>query len=171
MNIVATIIALAKSFVGNKEVSGNSGFKNADFEKLMKDVGWYKGAPWCAFFTKLIWQKAYAKTEFIKAVTRCANGGAMVTFTSFKENSGFKTGKIPKNGAIAIWQHGNSWQGHAGIVINATYAANTFQTVEGNTNISGSREGDSVAIKLRTTERPFKKDGLNLVGFIYPEEI
>lgn len=48
------IVEVAKSYVGQEEISGNMGFKDFDFNKQMKAVGFYLGAPWCAFFAKLV---------------------------------------------------------------------------------------------------------------------
>ena len=52
------IIEVAKSYIGQEEKIRNSGFKNGWFEKLMRSVGFYTGAPWCAFFVKLVWKES-----------------------------------------------------------------------------------------------------------------
>jgi hypothetical protein len=66
-----------------------------------------------------------------------------------------------------IWQRYENgvktWKGHAGLVINVL-ANGSFETIEGNTNSAGSREGDSVQIKIRTMAK--RMDGLNILGFV-----
>lgn len=56
-----TIVEVAKSYVGIKEIGNNEGFENADFQTNMKTVGWRSGSPWCNFFTDLVWKEAYNK--------------------------------------------------------------------------------------------------------------
>jgi len=51
-------VEIADSFVGIKEKGSNSGFNHPTFEMMMKNVGWYKGAPWCAYILKLIYSIA-----------------------------------------------------------------------------------------------------------------
>ncbi len=165
------IIALATRYLNRLEKPDNKGFYNAEFEKEMKVAGWYVGAAWCAFFTKLIWSKAYADYKPLQSVVdRMANGGALMTLNNFKNNGQFPITQNALPGSIAIWRMGDGSRGHAGIVVRKV-DANTIETIEGNTNTSGSREGDRVAAKLRTLNRPFKADGLNLYGFINPIEI
>lgn len=167
------IVAAARFYIGRLEKAGNAGFYDAAFEKELVSVGWYKGAPWCAFLPKLLWKKAYRDHAAYKALVNSLNtGSALGTLNNHIKNGTFKVTQDPIPGSIAIWQMGNGTSGHAGIVIPLeANLENTFRTIEGNTNASGSREGDRVAIKLRTLERPFTLNGLNLKGFINPIEL
>lgn len=163
-----TIISTAKGFVGNHEKPGNTGFVDPKFEKLMVAAGFYNKAPWCAFFVRMVLTKAYANdAKLLPVIKKCCSGNAQLTFKNFKADGTFKTGMIPRPGAIAVWQHGNGTSGHIGIVENGQHSFNTMQTIEGNTNGNGSREGDQVAVKLRTVDKPRTAVGLNLIGFIY----
>ncbi|GGH02766.1 CHAP domain-containing protein [Pedobacter zeae] len=165
------IIEVARQYLGIIENPGNTGWKNTAFQNMMVKVGWYLKAAWCAFFTKAVYLEAYADNPAVtKAIKNCFTGGALDTYRRVKADGTFKTGSEPKKGAIAVYQHGNGSTGHVGIVENELIAPNTQQNIEGNTNASGSREGDRVAEKLRTIKRDKKADGLNLVGFIYPIE-
>lgn len=165
------IVSAASYYIGQLEKKANSGFVSEAFEKEMKAVGFYKGAPWCMFFVKLIWKKAYRKHETLSGVVnRMLNGSALMSYNNMKNNKSFELCDEPLPGSIVIWRYGNTDKGHAGIVI-AKIDANTFKTIEGNTNQHGSREGEIVAEKLRTLIRPFKSDGLNLIGFINPIEL
>lgn len=165
------IVSASRYYIGQLEKKSNSGFVSSEFEKEMKSVGFYRGAPWCMFFVKLIWIKAYRKDERLSSVVnRMLNGSAMMSLNNMMNNASFIVSEEPLPGSIAIWRHGSTDRGHAGIVI-ASIDANTFKTVEGNTNQHGSREGEIVAEKLRTLKRPFKSDGLNLIGFINPIEL
>jgi hypothetical protein len=166
------IIQIAKSYIGMLEIKSNAGFYDASFSSKMKEAGWYMSAPWCAFFTKHVYKEAYADNKSLSAVIRGSfTGGAIDTLKRIKADPAFRTGIIPKPGAIVVWRLGKTGKGHVGIVVSADLANNTMITIEGNTNNSGSREGDCVAQKIRTIIRPFKNDGLNVEGYIYALEV
>lgn len=166
------IVAAAEWYNGRTEKPNNGGFHDAAFEKELRSVGWLKGYAWCAFFTKLIFTKAYkANVKLATVVKSKFNGGALATFNNAKADGSFKISDKPQVGAIAVWQHGNGSNGHVGIVKSFDVSANTMYCIEGNTNAHGSREGDCVAIKARTISRPRTSSGLNLKGFILPIEL
>lgn len=154
----------AISFVDEKELKNNSGFKNPKFEALMKLTGWRKGQAWCAFFVELVWK-----------VSGCTginhfSGGAVQTWNNFAASPFFGTSDIPEVGDVVIWQtyrNGKArWTGHAGIVIGLD--RDQMITVEGNTNSKGGREGIEVAMKIRKRNDFKVKNGLRLRGFIKP---
>jgi hypothetical protein len=165
------IISIAKQYIGKKEKPGNAGFFDAAFQKLLVAVGWLVGQAWCAYFVKMVYVQAYANSpKLLSVIKRMSNGGALMTLNNHKVNGTFKVGDTPKPGAIVIWKHGKGPQGHAGIVETVNLKTNTMTCIEGNTNASGSREGDCVADKFRTITRDFKAEGLNIAGYIYPVE-
>lgn len=171
MSIVASIIKIGTRLIGITEKKGNTGWTNAQFEKDMRIIGWYVGAAWCAFVAKYIFLEAYCtNAKITKVIKNCFTGGALDTWHRVVKDGTFKTGTTPKPGAIVIWQHGSTTKGHVGIVESVDFKTNTMQTLEGNTNAAGSREGNCFAKKPRTIERPFRADGLNVVGYIYPIE-
>lgn len=135
----------------------------------MVGAGWLLGQAWCAYFVKMVWLQAYANSPRLLALVRkLNNGGALNTLENHSLNRTFKVMNYPVPGAIVIWAHGRGPQGHAGLVVSVT--GNTMETIEGNTNAAGSREGDQVAEKLRTVKHDFVADGLNIIGFIHPVE-
>lgn len=162
------IALIASKYIGEMETPNNSGFKDKDFEKRMRDVGWDKGMAWCSFFSESVWKEAYAKNaEVLKRIDQLFSGSATATFKNFDLNKIFKTSKdTPVVGAVAIYRHGNGWQGHAAIV--EKILDNATQNIEGNTSVDGSREGVAVFRKIRPIKSEYKPNGLNLVGFIYP---
>ncbi|MBC7399842.1 MAG: CHAP domain-containing protein [Mucilaginibacter sp.] len=170
MKTILFIIEAAKFYIGRLEKKGNSGFFDAGFEAELKGAGWYFGAPWCAFFANMAWRKHLKKYDALFEIAKKLDSGSAVqTFKNYKASEYFETGDTPKLGAKVIWRLGDGAKGHAGIVI--AIEGNTMTTVEGNTNAHGSREGDCVACKYRTIERPFTATGLNVVGYIYPLEL
>ena len=170
MTIVEKIVAIANGDIGQREIPGNKGFVNNIFHKLMIAMGWLKGQAWCTYYAESVWYRAYEGLPAMQAeISKRFSGSAVTTFRNFKEGVIFKTGKEPRVGAVVIWRMGNGWQGHAGIVVQVNADGSfSFSSVEGNTNAAGGREGIEVARKYRRTGEPFKANGLNIEGFIYP---
>jgi hypothetical protein len=169
METAKFIVQAAKFYIGQTEKPNNGGFTNKSFEAEMVKAGFYKGAPWCAFFAKLILLKAYTNNVGLKAIVNSHfNGSALQTLNNLKNNKTFTIGTVPIIGAVVIWANGKGLAGHVGIVGSVDLTNNTMQCIEGNTNNSGSREGYQVAIKTRTINREFRANGLNIAGYIYP---
>jgi hypothetical protein len=163
------IVRYAKKFIGEEEISGNMGFVNDDFQSMMEKYGDFReGNQWCMSFAKMIWMQKFGK-KYKDDLDNLMTPSTQTTWQNFaNDTSGkFKESDKPSKGAIVIWQYYNNgvaeWKGHAGIVQNFT--DKDFDTIEGNTNAEGGREGIEVAQKTR----PYNWDvtqGLRLKGFI-----
>lgn len=165
------IVQTVKWYLGRTEKKGNSGFHDVFFERELKSAGWYVGAPWCAFFANMAWLKHLKDSLKLYAIAkRLDSGSALQTFKNYEADENFETGSVPKVGAKVIWTLGHGPSGHQAVVVEVNLKTNTMITVEGNTNSSGSRDGNCVAMKPRTIERPFREKGLNVIGYIYPVE-
>jgi len=163
--MIKEISSTALQYLGQKEVPGNMGFTDHDFEKKMYDVGFQKTYAWCALFMELCVKEG--NPAFYAANEKLFSASATSTYKNF--DIAGKTVKEPQVGDGVIWRHGNGWQGHAGIVVSVDNKAGTFQSVEGNTADDGNpnnREGVIVAKKSRKLKNPYSAKGLNLVGFI-----
>lgn len=161
------ILEVAASYLGQEEKSGNRGWKDPEFEAKMKAVGWQPTHSWCCYFTELVAKEAFADDEVkLKAFDRLFQPSCTATFANFKGSSLFKTGTEPRKGALAVWRLGDGWKGHIGVVDKVM--GNWMMTIEGNTNVAGSREGTHVMRKRRSRWIPKTNgSGLNLIGFIY----
>lgn len=155
------VVEIAESFIGQKEIHGNQGFIDKLFEVKMRGVGFYTGAPWCAFFAKLVWKDA--GTERYKLIA----GSALQTMRNFVKSEKIDLVAKPNIGAIAIYRTMKNGKaqttGHVAVVIEV--GDSTFTTIEGNTNAKGGREGIEVAKKIRSYKF-YEPDGLQLMGFI-----
>ena len=60
----------------------------------------------------------------------------------------------------------NNWNGHAALVVRQL-SPNKWQTIEGNTNAAGSREGDGVYLKTRKVVQ----GSMALEGFVQPRDM
>ena len=163
------IKAKANHYIGEHEKPANSGFIDSVFEERMKQVGWLKGQAWCAYFAELVWTEAYTeyKPELLPRLKQLFAASATAMYKNFSLSGDFKVSKTPEEGAMVMWREGIGWQGHTGIV-TAFSGGTVFNTVEGNTNTNGSREGVEVAAKIRPLDWIVKQNGLNLIGFVIP---
>lgn len=169
--IAERIRDVAMSYVGQQEKPGNKGWENPNFELKMLQVGWKPGNAWCSFQAELIWKEAYGKSHPLwKALDKLFSPSATATYGNFHGSDHFKVGSAPKLGALAVWRLGNGWQGHIGVVVNPKKAQGVFETVEGNTNKEGGREGMFTLVKQRRIGQAVTPRGLNLIGFVYPTE-
>jgi hypothetical protein len=166
------ILSYAKEFVGQEEIPGNKGFKDKDFDALIRHFTTFKnGHAWCVYFCWLCWQLSYADfSESFEIAKAEFSGGAVRTFRHFREIGW--TSKTPQIGSIAIWQkykYGKKTAyGHAAIV--EFWDEKYIFTVDGNTNDKGGREGYIVADgKKRSKSFEPRKNGLVLKGFIHPK--
>ena len=174
MEIKETIVRTANSFIGQEEIRGNLGFKDEQFEEMMKAVGWRRTQAWCAYFSELVWKLAYVNSpEVVSQLDQLFNASAVKTWHNFKDSE-FTNDQIPVKGSLAVWQKYKNgephWTGHIAIVTDYQEGRQSFKSVEGNTNSDGSREGYAVAEKVRNMNF-HSQSGLRLLGFIHPKEI
>lgn len=183
------IVEIARSYIGQEEISGNKGFIDKAFDKEMRNIGFYTGAAWCGFFCMLSWLKAKEPihvTDKRKQVSRIVTSSAVRSMKQASMAGRFELYPVP--GAVAVWRtfKNNKPQstGHMAIVdedfeIKKWHEDKEndlripvdgyFKTIEGNTNADGGREGKEVAEKSRSFSWT-RADGLRLMGFIHPVE-
>lgn len=174
MNINDIVVDEAKAKLGFKEIKGNQGFENKDFEDEMIAIGFEDGNAWCSLFGEYIWKKAYQQYDatYNDELDSLFSKVAVTTYYNFRRAK-WDVNKKPIEGALVIWQKHKDgkkhWTGHLGIVtkVNDDFS---FETAEGNSNSSGGREGIEVAKQVRKLDYSGHKNGLNLLGFVYPKE-
>jgi len=173
------ILKYAMLFNGVKEKGKNEGWEDIYFEEidstfqaLMESVGWKYTEPWCAYFAELIWKLAYLDHPLVIEVNKLFSGSAVLTWENFKE-SDFVCSHVPVVGAVVAWRNYKNGKalrsGHLGIVTQVN--GKVITTVEGNVGAKSEREGDEVAMRVKTICFHRKENGLNYLGFIYPKEI
>jgi hypothetical protein len=160
------IVLFSEALVGQTEISGNAGFTNQEFQKLIKEVGWSPGDAWCVYFAKLVWYNM--APDWLKAkILRRVTGNTFATWDNLRNDKSFIVSAIPRAGDLVIWQKYSNGQptsdGHAGIVKSLNLG--NFTTIEGNTNDLGGSEGYIVAEKTRAIDFS-NKNGLRILGFI-----
>jgi len=142
-------VQIADSFEGIKEIGNNEGFDNASFERMMKEVGWWKGAAWCAFSLKLIYKLAGIKTT-VTGWSPTAYNKKHVIFTDGVLREPIRPGD---SGTLSYAKYRNNPKrfkaiGHA-FIIKKTIGNSAVVTGEGNTDGNGDREGNGFYEKIR----------------------
>jgi hypothetical protein len=139
--IKKTIQEIYLSQVGIREASGHNDGKAV--EMYLHAVGLGKGYAWCAAFVRWSYDQAGIKTNI--------NGAAASAFD--KARAVYYRGKIikePEPGdAFTLFYAALCRIGHTGFY-HSRLNKSVYQSVEGNTNDAGSREGDGVYKKYRS---------------------
>ena len=128
------------------------------------------GEPWCMAFVQYCIEQVDQCMDAILSETLPKSGveKSEHCLTTYWHTPKEYKKKVPKPGRIAIWRHGKSANGHAGIVVQLEKSEPYMWTVEGNTGPARGtieREGDGVYLK----RRHIKGSGnMTIVGFIEP---
>lgn len=174
-----TLFTEAKQWIGVREKKSNSGFNSVIFERKLLEVGWYKYAPWCAFFTKMITIdtllkfKSHSVLEDAKHedFINILGGSVVITWSNLnafynKDTSIFEVHqRILKPNSIAFFRYGKTSKGHA-VIVGNELLKDAFETIEGNSNVAGAREGVGVFARIRKNNLPYADKGLNILGSI-----
>jgi len=158
-------IKFAQKFIGNEEISPNSGFKNPNFEKLMRSVSWVPGHEWCAYFMKMVFTNSLSP-KHQEAARKIMNGSTQLTLANFeKDTSGlFRLSDSPKKGAMVIWRSKkDASRGHTGLVTSVN-SDGSYTTIEGNSN----QDGSPGKVARHTYSAYGAPSSLKLMKFIIP---
>jgi hypothetical protein len=146
------IVEVAQKYREVREIGRNAGFSDPEFEKKMRDIGWVKGAPWCASFVRLVWLEALAEHPDLPLIRRTLGAGVVSTWSKAKMSK-LLCRDLPQEGGIISWSVGlpkaPMQPGHSGIIVKVLDEM-TVVTVEGNTGVTGGRDGDRVLERKRT---------------------
>lgn len=130
---------IAESQIGVREATGKN--DGPQVEAYLKSVGLGKGFSWCAAFLYWCFQKA--ATDLKTANPLVKTGGVLAHYNQSKATKVTK----PQPGDIFIMDFGGG-AGHTGIV--KAVRGTAVDTIEGNTNDQGSREGQGVYQRTRS---------------------
>lgn len=156
MTSAKTVIDVARKEVGYHEGKSGGGWNNRQkYSKEVPGLGWSDGQPWCGTFIAWCAMKAGVGQLFAPAsvAASCDGAGAW-----FKKQG--RWSEYPGIGAQVFIGKPHDLN-HTGLAIG--YDGTWIYTIEGNTNDSGSREGDGVYLKKRA------RHGANIIGYGYPK--
>ena len=111
MKIVDKILETALADENKKEIRGNHGWEDKEFESQMKAVGWQDGQSWCAYWIEKVWRQAYKElgTDVDGALGRLFSANAVQTYYNFW-NSEFITSDEPIDGSLVLWKKDEKWK-------------------------------------------------------------
>lgn len=155
--LIEKFIAVAESQLGVEEEprGSNWGTRVADY---LASVRISQPASWCAAFVFWTYKKTMTGVtqKFLLPQTGHAN-----TMYNLAAKYQVAKGDTPKRGDIfTLLTNPKTGAGHTGIVTGVNLEAGTYDTIEGNTNDEGSREGYEVCRRTR------KLSAKELRGFI-----
>ncbi len=146
------VIRVAKSQVGYHEgYSGGHWNNNQKYSAAVPGLEWSNYQAWCATFCAWVFQEAGMPKGSYPVTASCALGVSW-----WKQQNRFS--EYPAIGAQVFFGPGGG--SHTGLVY--AYDSDFIYTVEGNTNSSGSAEGDGVYLKKRARRDTY------VYGYGYP---
>jgi hypothetical protein len=146
--LIINMLRVAREQIGVREVGGPN--RGPEVEKYLARVGLGPGFPWCAAFVYWCFDEAALHSTVPNPLPKTA--GVLDHWNKAPDHV-----KLPPSaaaddlrninpGTIFCIDHGHG-HGHTGIVMSAE--GEGLKTVEGNTNVAGSREGDGVYYRTR----------------------
>jgi hypothetical protein len=148
----ADVIRIAKSQVGYHEgYSGGHWNNHQKFSPAVPGLEWSQNQAWCMTFECWCFQEAGVPKGSYPVTASCALGVSW-----WKQQNRFS--EYPAIGAAVFFGPGGG--SHTGLVY--AYDTDYIYTVEGNTNSSGSAEGDGVYLKKRARRDTY------VYGYGYP---
>jgi len=141
MTLQQKALEIAITQLGVQEAPGHKN-TGKDVEKYLQSVGLGAGFSWCMAF--VYWCHEQAADAMGRKVLMYRTGGVLEQWRQRKNNYKVIT---PQLGDVFIMDYGKG-QGHTGIVEKVNEDG-TINTIEGNTNDDGSREGYEVCRRMR----------------------
>lgn len=142
-NYIADLIcAEASKWLEVREKGFNKGKEVEMFQKAAD--GRASGEPWCLCFVQYVAKQVAIQIDALGGSPLIKTEHCLTLFNHMDDS--YKS-KVGGRGMIPIWRHGTTTSGHTGIALDSGKIY--FNTIEGNTNKAGSREGDGVYAKKR----------------------
>lgn len=133
-------IEIAKTQLGVQEIPLNTN-KGPQIKEYLKSVGLNEGFSWCMAYVYWCFKKASEELKIVNTAIKTA--GVLDAWN--KANIKIKS-TTPQIGSVFIMDFGKG-QGHTGIV--ESFDNLYINTIEGNSNDEGSREGYEVCKRKR----------------------
>jgi hypothetical protein len=141
--MIRDLVKIAEQYIGIREVGNNAGPEILRFQMAVD--GKAEGESWCMGFVQFCIQELEHKIARRSNIFRSEH-----CLTVWNKSPLELRREIPEPGYIVIWRHGDTTNGHTGIVARVI-DDKSFETIEGNTsgNKDVDRNGDGVYLKTR----------------------
>lgn len=147
LTVVDLLVRVASATEGASELSGKPN-SSPYVDRILKRTGHKPGAPWCMAWISDVGEQA------LGALWPCPNTAGVMVLCDWAEKAKCRyiATKVPAKvgDVIALWFPTMKRWAHVAIVTAVSEDGKTVQTLEGNTNANGSREGWLVTRKTRT---------------------
>jgi hypothetical protein len=152
---IAIYLAVSKEGVIEDPPNSNSG---KDINEFLNSVGLKPGNEWCVSFCQWAYRNA---AGFLGVNFNMIKTGHSLSAFSFAKKFGSGIDENIKRGDWIIFQRGETWKGHCGIVLS--FDGKVLYTIEGNVTPNESANNQGVFRKVRNIN---KFGWLKIVGFI-----
>jgi hypothetical protein len=159
--MLSELVKIAEQYIGVKELGENSG---PEVEKFQMAVdGKASGESWCMAFVQYCILELEQKTNKRSNIFHSEH-----CLTTWNKSPIELRRTSPEPGYIVIWKHGQTANGHTGIV-SKVIGSVKFESIEGNTSDSAcvNRNGDGVYRKIRNIDPAGE---MKIIGFLVPFE-
>lgn len=147
-----SMLAIAAGEVGYHEGRSNGHWNNRNkYAPAVPGLEWAQGQAWCAVF--VYW--CFLKAGNIKKLPAPPTAWVPTLMRWAKDHKQWS--EYPAVGAVVIFGDGR----HVGVV--ESWDDRTVTTIEGNTNVNGSPEGDGVYRKVHLRRSAW------VTGYLYPK--
>jgi len=168
------VVVTAREFISEKNINDCKDLNEPFFQAKLQEFDWDMSFSAASVFCELVWKISVGRDNLRdwRELDRLFSASPVATHANFRGGRKYKTGNVPEVGALAVWRRGNSWQGHMGIVSVVCEKKEEFSIIEARV-LSGS-DGGFLKVEEKTGKRvglPFKTDKLNLLGFVYPQDV
>lgn len=168
------VVVTAREFILEKNINDCKDLNEPVFQSKLQELDWDMSFAAAAIFCELVWKISVGRNNLRdwRELDRLFSSSPVGTHANFRGCRKYKTGNVPELGALAVWRRGNSWQGHMGVVSGVAASKEEFSIIEARV-LSGS-DGGFLKVEEKSGKRvglPFKTDKLNLLGFIYPQDV
>jgi hypothetical protein len=165
MNAAQETVNIAKCYIGTTEHGGNNRGELVSIFQRAVD-GKASGEAWCLCFVQFILKIVESRCG---KVSRLWDTEHCRTAWDLTAHSARVSRNDVQPGDLVIWRHGDTSNGHVGIVERVIKDARgeviQLATIEGNTGDSSFRDGDGVYQKAR---HPVRNGNMHVLGFIRP---
>lgn len=149
--------------IGIMEQTGNN--DGPLVELIQSTIGEAERESWCMSFIQTCLSYVEIKTGIKSPIFQSEHCLTVWNRT----NTDMRVKKYPLPGAIAIWKHGDTTNGHTGIIL--TCENDGFEAIEGNTTYGKGENGQVIRNGggIYLTQRSLEGSGImKLVGFLKP---
>lgn len=146
MSLRRATLEVAAQYRDVQEIGTNRG---PEVEMFQRAAGLHPGAPWCAAFVNYCAQEAARKLGMISPLESVPLQGYVPSYVTYGTAHDWLVtfNQVRPGDLFCIWSSKLSRYSHIGFVEGTT--ANSFMTIEGNSNDEGSHEGKEVCCNVR----------------------